>query len=71
MKSIILHILSTSCLSSKDYDSEQENNSLPKIFDETWKIEKNARMIVEEFFSFPDKYFAKSWKTNAWEMMYM
>jgi hypothetical protein len=47
--------------SSKDPDSGQENNSLPKIFDETCKIEKNARMIVEEFFSFPDKYFAESW----------
>jgi hypothetical protein len=47
--------------SSEDPDSEQENNSLPKIFDETCKIEKNARMIVEEFFSFPERYFIGSW----------
>jgi hypothetical protein len=47
--------------SSEDYDSEQQNNSSPKIFDETCKIQKNAGMIVEEFFSFPHKYFAESW----------
>jgi hypothetical protein len=46
--------------SSKDLDSIQ-NNSSPKIFDETYKIQKNARMIVEEAFSFPDRYFAKGW----------
>jgi hypothetical protein len=42
-------------------DSKLQNNSLPKIFDETCKIEKNARMIVEEFFSFPERYFIGSW----------
>jgi hypothetical protein len=47
--------------SSEDYDSIQQNNSSPKIFDETCKIQKNAGMIVEEFFSFPHKYFAESW----------
>jgi hypothetical protein len=46
--------------STGDHDSEQQNNSLPKIFDETCKNEKNARMIVEEFFSFPDNYFTKA-----------
>ena len=33
----------------------------PEIFDETCKIEKNARMLVEEVFSFPEKYFTKGW----------
>ncbi len=47
--------------SSENLDSIQQNNSSPKIFDETCKIQKNARMPVEEVFSFPDKYFAKGW----------
>jgi hypothetical protein len=47
--------------SSKGLDSIQENNSSPNIFDETYKIQKNARMLVEEAFSFPDRYFAKGW----------
>jgi hypothetical protein len=47
--------------SSENPDFIQENNSSPKIFDETYKIQKNARMIVEEVFSFPDRYFAKGW----------
>ena len=34
--------------SSEDTDSIQQNNSLPKIFDETYKIQKNARMLVEK-----------------------
>ena len=42
-------------------DSKLQNNSLPKIFDETCKFQKNARMIVEQVFSFPDKYFTKGW----------
>jgi hypothetical protein len=47
--------------SSEDKDFIQENNSSPKIFDETCKIQKNARMVVEEVFSFPEKYFAEGW----------
>jgi hypothetical protein len=47
--------------SSEDTDSIQQNNSSPKIFDETCKIQKNARMLVEKVFSFPDKYFTKGW----------
>jgi hypothetical protein len=47
--------------SSEDPNSVQQNSSLPKIFNETCKIEKNARMIVEGVFSFPDKYFTKGW----------
>jgi len=47
--------------SSEDPNSVQQNSSLPKIFDQTCKIEKNARMLVEEAFSFPDRYFAKGW----------
>jgi hypothetical protein len=47
--------------SSEGANSVQQNSSLPKIFDETCKIQKNARMLVEEAFSFPDRYFAKGW----------
>jgi hypothetical protein len=47
--------------SSENLDFIQQNNSSPKIFDETCKIQKNARMLVEEIFSFPDKYFTKVW----------
>jgi hypothetical protein len=58
--------------SSEDPNSVQENNSLPKIFDQTCKIEKNARMIVEEVFSFPDRYFTKGWlddKQNCGQLL--
>ncbi|MFL6473062.1 MAG: hypothetical protein ACJ71H_19690, partial [Nitrososphaeraceae archaeon] len=58
--------------SSKGLDSEQQNSSLPKIFDETCKIQKNARMIVEEVFSFPDRYFTKGWlddKQNCGQLL--
>jgi hypothetical protein len=47
--------------SSEGANSVQQNSSLPKIFDETCKIQKNVRMLVEEAFSFPDRYFAKGW----------
>jgi hypothetical protein len=56
-----MQIMSALKHSSEDPVSVQENNSSPKIFDETYKIQKNARMIVEEAFSFPDRYFAKGW----------
>jgi hypothetical protein len=45
--------------------SVQENNSLPKIFDETCKIQKNARMLVKEVFIFSDRYFAKGWLDDS------
>jgi hypothetical protein len=56
-----MQIMSALKHSSEGPVSVQENNSSPKIFDETCKIQKNARMIVEEAFSFPDRYFAKGW----------
>jgi hypothetical protein len=56
-----MQIMSALKHSSENKDSIQQNNSSPKIFDETCKIEKNARMLVEEVFSFPDKYFTEGW----------
>jgi hypothetical protein len=56
-----MQIMSALKHSSEDADSIQQNNSSPKIFDKTCKIQKNARMLVEDVFSFPDKYFTKGW----------
>jgi hypothetical protein len=56
-----LQILTSLKHSSEDMGFAQEKNSSPKIFDETCKNEKNARMLVEEVFSFPEQYFKKDW----------
>jgi hypothetical protein len=56
-----MQIMSALKHSCEGKDLGQENNPLPKIFDQTCKIEKNVRMLVVEVFSFPEKYFIKSW----------